>query len=186
MEFYYDQIRIAYSKIFNYYLNNLSNVRTKLRNRHNFTCNKAQQLTTAQTEFEFIKMLDEKACKLISNDAQKHLRVTKLLMFVNSEYNSTVDQLLKAYFDLCDFNVEILSSLKVDDNNIVGIVPTAHKSDQIVIDDVKSTSARLKFSFDNSGDAYDENEIIESAMMTWQNILGKKINKNFHLFIFLN
>jgi hypothetical protein len=178
MEFYYDQLRLAYSKIFNYYMNNLWNVRTKLRNRHNFTCNKAQQLPTAQTEFEFIKMLDDKACKLISNDAQKHLRVTKLLMYVNSEYYSSVDQLLRAYYDLCDFNVEILAGLKVDDTNIVGIVPAAHKSDQIVIDDVKVTSARFKFSFDNSGEAYDENEFIESAMMTWQNILGKFFRLN--------
>ena len=172
MEIYYDQLRLAYSKIFHYYLNNLANIRTKLRCRMKpYDCARPMQLPSSQTEFEFIKMLDNKAGTLIQNDAHKHLRVTKLLMYVNSEHNATIKDLLGAYYDLCAFNIETLNSLKVDDENIVGIVPRVHQSDQITIDDVNHTSMRVRFNFDKTTEAYDENEFIESAMIAWQTVL---------------
>ena len=170
MEFYYDQLRLSYSKIFQYFLNNLANIKTKLK-KGPFKSEKEMQLPSIQTEFEFIKHLEERVCKLIGNDSQKYHKLQKLLMFVNSEHSSTVDNLLKAYYDLCQFNMDTVTSLKVDDNNIVGIIPTRSNDDLIVIEDVRDTGFRLKFKFDKSNEIYDENEFIESSMITWQKIL---------------
>lgn len=171
MEFYYDQLRQAYSKIFNYYLNNLSNIKTKLKNEK-FTANKEMPLVSHQTEFEFVKSLDNKICELIPNDAQKYNKMLKLLMFVNSENYSTIDSLLKRYYELCDFNLEMLKTLDVHDSNIIGIMPVNSSKDQVVVSDIASQSFRIKFKFEKEeAEALDENEFIENSMLLWQNII---------------
>lgn len=189
MEFHTPELRSSYSKILDSILDNLINLKTKLKSQK-FKSDQEMKLNLAESEASFLKSLNQKISTLISNDSQLLYDMHNLSLMSNSNCHSSAEQILKSYRKLIEFNLEMIKSFQIYDSNIIGTMPSLNrKKEQIEIDVLNENVIRVSFNGLNADKALDmdESQFIEQAIISWQNVLkdNREPTPNEFLALFL-